>query len=94
MNIPLPGPFSYSVGAPRIGKTVRTLARDSRDCKARRATAVRRTPQPGRQPGIVQPHVRYQAGTGKATGWILLLVVVLMVALLVCNGLVGILVAR
>lgn len=48
MNIPLPGPFSYSVGAPKVGRAVnraaKTLAKDTR--KRREARYTQPAPRP------------------------------------------------
>ena len=52
MNIPLPGPFSYSVGPPKVGRAVRAvgkagkvIAKDARQCREARA-AQRGVPPP------------------------------------------------
>jgi len=46
LNIPLPGPFSYSVGAPKVGRAVgkaaKAIAKDARQCREARERAQRK----------------------------------------------------
>jgi len=97
MNIPLPGPFSYSVGAPKVGRAVgkaaKAVAKDARQCReARDARPVQQAqpaPRTAPQYGYGPKPVRPAPSPDSAFGGVLLALGLLTLVLLAILGFAG-----